>query len=245
MFTTDSAYTAHDAGSDPVVPTTRYLIIDEQPIVRESLHGLFEKASPGASTVLAVDSEQFERALAADRDYRLVVADLHMGDWHGLALLTEIRERRPDLPVVVFTADEDAGLALRCISAGAVGFIPKTYYQDMIGEAFRQVLAGQTYLPRRSLSQPRSDVYHRFGVPTVPADGPPAMNLTERQQEVLQLILDGLPNKLICRRLQLAEGTVKVHVSNVLRALGVRNRTQAVIAASRLGLRLPRRERGG
>jgi DNA-binding NarL/FixJ family response regulator len=65
------------------------------------------------------------------------------------------------------------------------------------------------------------------------------LGLTDRQAEVLRLILRGLPNKLIGRQLQLAEGTVKVHVSAVLRALGVRNRTQAVLAANRLGLRLP------
>lgn len=69
-----------------------------------------------------------------------------------------------------------------------------------------------------------------------PAPTPQQLGLTGRQADVLRLILRGLPNKLICRQLDLAEGTVKVHVSAVLRALGVRNRTQAVIAASRLGL---------
>jgi DNA-binding NarL/FixJ family response regulator len=77
----------------------------------------------------------------------------------------------------------------------------------------------------------------------VPRPGPVTdlrqLGLTDRQRDVLRLILRGLPNKLICRQLQLAEGTVKVHVSAVLRALGARNRTQAVLAANRMGLRLP------
>ncbi|MEZ5661022.1 MAG: response regulator transcription factor [Burkholderiaceae bacterium] len=228
---------AHQAGGS-------FLIVDQQPLVRESLHSVLAKVLPGARTELAIDRQQLGRALAEARGLRLAITDLHLDDQHGLGVLTWIREQRPDLPVVVFTGDDDPGLALRCISAGAVGFIPKTYYQDMIGEAIRQILAGQTYLPRRSLAQPRHDVYDRYGMRPALAPQPGELNLTERQTEVLGLILDGMPNKLICRRLQLAEGTVKVHVSNVLRALGVRNRTQAVIAASRMGLRLPRRERG-
>ncbi|MEZ5652404.1 MAG: response regulator transcription factor [Burkholderiaceae bacterium] len=220
-----------------------FLIIDEQPLVRESMHGILERVQPGARTTLAINQAQLERALGEDQNLRMVFTDLHLGNLHGLALLGWIRERRPDLPVVVFTGDDDAGLALRAISAGAVGFIPKTYYQDMIGEAIRQIFAGHTYLPRRLLAQPAHSVYERFGVRPALSPRPGELNLTERQMEVLGLILDGMPNKLICRRLDLAEGTVKVHVSNVLRALGVRNRTQAVIAAARMGLRLPRVER--
>lgn len=219
----------------------RYLVVDELPLVRDTLHALLERIEPGARTDLAVSEEQMRDALSHQARYRFAITDLHMGERHGMEVLRLIRELAPSLPVVVFSADGESGLALRCVNFGAVGFIPKTDYPDMVGHALRQVMAGQTYLPRRSLLQPRNDRYAPAGLGAGIHTAAPELNLTERQTEVLGLILDGMPNKLICRKLRLAEGTVKVHVSNVLRALGVRNRTQAVIAASRLGLRLPRR----
>jgi DNA-binding NarL/FixJ family response regulator len=129
---------------------------------------------------------------------------------------------------------------------GAMGYIPKRSSNTVMLQALRLVLSGGIYVPAAAIgadaAAPR----------TLPAAPPPSvrtnpreLGLTDRQAEVLGCILQGLPNKLICRRLELAEGTVKIHVAAILRALNVHNRTQAVIEASRLGItldRLPRRE---
>jgi DNA-binding NarL/FixJ family response regulator len=137
---------------------------------------------------------------------------------------------------VVLSAEIDRETILRCLDLGAAGYIPKTYHADVITHALRLIASGHVYVPREAID-PRRDANEPIRLRSAGSD-PRGLGLTDRQCDVLRLILRGLPNKLICRQLDLAEGTVKVHVSAVLRALGVRNRTQAVIAASRLGLRM-------
>jgi DNA-binding NarL/FixJ family response regulator len=129
---------------------------------------------------------------------------------------------------------------------GAMGYIPKRSANSVMLQALRLVLSGGIYVPAAAIGADPGSVR------TPPAAAPSRarttareLGLTDRQSEVLGCILQGLPNKLICRRLDLAEGTVKIHVAAILRALNVHNRTQAVIEASRLGItldRLPRRD---
>jgi len=127
------------------------------------------------------------------------------------------------------------------IDAGAMGYIPKTSTTPILLNALRLVLSGGVYLPPEVLRR------HGAIAPAAPqpAAGPAQLRdpreigLTERQAQVLALLVQGKPNKLICRELNLAEGTVKIHVTAVLKALGVTNRTQAVIAVGKLGLKLP------
>jgi DNA-binding NarL/FixJ family response regulator len=137
---------------------------------------------------------------------------------------------------VILSAEADRDTILHCLELGAHGFIPKSVHHDVIRHALRLVAAGHMYVPKEVI---RGD----WGAPTRPSTrvaqrDPRSLGLTGRQCDVLRLILKGLPNKLICRELDLAEGTVKIHVSAVLRALGARNRTQAVVAANQLGLRI-------
>jgi DNA-binding NarL/FixJ family response regulator len=119
-----------------------------------------------------------------------------------------------------------------------MGFIPKTSSNQVMLQALRLVLSGGVYLPPVALGSRAG-----AGSPPSPRASDPApgmsardLGLTARQAQVLQLILQGKPNKVICRELGLAEGTVKIHVAAILRALNVSTRTQAVIEASRLGL---------
>jgi len=128
---------------------------------------------------------------------------------------------------------------VRAIDAGAMGFIPKTSPSQVLVQALRLVLAGGVYLPREALRKDSMST-----APQVPQDpgalrSPREVGLTDRQAQVLALMVQGKPNKLICRELNLAESTVKIHITAILKALNVSNRTQAVIAVSRLGLKLP------
>ena len=145
----------------------------------------------------------------------------------------------PELPVVVISASEDPDDVTRALDSGAMGFIPKSQSSQVMINALRLVLAGGVYLPPEMVRHARA----RTGVSGTPPPSMPTtyrdIGLTERQAQVLALLIQGKPNKLICRDLDLAEGTVKIHITAILKALKVSNRTQAVIEVSRLGLKLP------
>lgn len=221
----------HSEGAHPL----QVLIVDDHPMVRDSLHLLLVDLVPGTQTTLATSLAELRSTLQVRDDFDYVITDLSLRDASGLDTLRAVRHWRPSTPIVVFSARTQQDTILRCLEFGVLGFIPKNLYNDHVRHALRRVLSGQVYVPKAVLQSPTRNgeprLHRFFGADTA------QLGLTERQTEVLKLILRGLPNKLICRQLDLAEGTVKVHVSAVLRALGVRNRTQAVIAATELGLR--------
>lgn len=214
-----------------------FLVLDDHPFVHSALSGMLADLEPGARVSLTHRLEQAVGALRAGPVPDLMLADLHLADANGPEVVGRLRQQRPECPVAVFSASADTPTILRCLEAGAIGYIPKTHSSDAIVNALRMITSGWPYLPPQILGL-KGDLRSRIESGQMKASDPHHLGLTERQIDVLRLILRGLPNKLICRQLRLAEGTVKVHVSAVLRALGVRNRTQAVIAASRIGLQV-------
>jgi DNA-binding NarL/FixJ family response regulator len=231
------------------------LIIDDHPLMLDAVRMTMESIAPGSRIDTAATFGEARRLLAGDNNWDFALLDLNLPDCEGFDGLTALRELRPSLPTVVLSAKLERETILRCIDLGASGYIPKTYSSDAITHALRLVASGHIYVPREALgreacgegTETRGErAQHAFERQALGArepilvhdwrQDPHRLGMTERQCDVLRLILRGLPNKLICRQLDLAEGTVKVHVSAVLRALGVRTRTQAVIAASRLGL---------
>jgi DNA-binding NarL/FixJ family response regulator len=217
----------------------RFLIVDDHPLMRGAIRNSLETLDDAVRCEQASTLADGLRLIGAGARFDLALLDLNLPDCSGTAGLESLRVRFPGLPVLVMSGLQDRQTVDRCIAAGAAGFLPKTATPERLAAAVRTVSAGQIYLPPE-LEEPgdRSWTARALARVGVGADVR-QLGLTDRQSEVLRLILRGLPNKLIGRQLQLAEGTVKVHVSAVLRALGVRNRTQAVLAASRLGLRLP------
>jgi len=175
------------------------------------------------------------------QDISLILLDLALPRVDGFEALRQLRGEFPGIPVVVVSAHDQSEFVMRAIDAGARRFIPKTSTTQILLNALRLVLSGGVYLPPEVLRR------HGAIAPAAPqlAAGPAQLRnpreigLTERQAQVLALLVQGKPNKLICRELNLAEGTVKIHVTAVLKALGVTNRTQAVIAVGKLGLKLP------
>lgn len=239
------------------------LIIDDHPLIRDAVRMTLASLGPGGRIDMADSFASARRLLESGAEWDFALLDLSLPDCEGFEGLAAFRELRPTLPTIVLSGRTDRETILRCLDLGAAGYIPKTSQSDVISDALRLVASGHVYLPREALGrdflretparpgvaagEPPSA--SGFAPPRAPAPPPVAasagatldprkLGLTDRQCDVLRLILRGLPNKLICRQLDLAEGTVKVHVSAVLRALGVRNRTQAVIAASRMGLRI-------
>ncbi len=216
----------------------QFLVVDDHPLVQRAIGEALEELDPGCAIRFVSRLSEAMRTLREAGSVDLVLFDLRLPDAAGVEGLVALREQYPDSPVVIVSADADAPMIMRCLDLGAIGYIPKSMANDAIRSALRLVSSGCPYVPPQVLATEQPARFRTDAVATRSAD-PRHLGLTDRQIDVLRLILRGLPNKLICRHLALAEGTVKVHVSAVLRALGARNRTQAVIAASRIGLKLP------
>jgi DNA-binding NarL/FixJ family response regulator len=214
----------------------RLLVVDDHPMVRDSLHELLNFICPNSHTDLAVSANQMREMLTGDTQYDYAILDLSLPDSRGLEVLRMARSCRPDMPLVVHSARCEQDVILRCLNFGVMGFIPKTYFGDRVAQALRMVFSGQTYIPRQAVTDTDRHRYRTNPAARPVASNPRELGMTDRQIDVLQLMRRGMSNKVICRKLDLAEGTVKVHVSNVLRALGVHTRTQAVIAASEMDL---------
>ncbi|HEX6692194.1 MAG TPA: response regulator transcription factor, partial [Burkholderiales bacterium] len=183
----------------------------------------------------AGDLEKGLELAAAGAEFDLVLLDLGLPGCTGLQALERFRERQPALPVVVFSASSEPALITGALDRGAMGYIPKTAPREVLVGAVRLVISGGVYVPAEARSA-------QAAAPARAARPGPAsaseLRLSGRQSEVLSLLLKGLPNKLIAQRLNISENTTKIHVSAVLHALGVSTRTEALVAASRLGLRL-------
>jgi len=208
----------------------KVLVIDDHPLIQEALHHVLRALDPAVELIEAHDASEAHAALSRDPDTQLILLDLTLPGCDGFVLLSDLRQEWPSLPVLVLSATHDRGTVERALDLGAMGFIPKTANTRVLLDALRLVLSGGVYVPTESRGfapaiQPR------------PAMKPEQLGLTVRQSDVLKLLVEGKPNKLICRDLRLSEGTVKVHVSAILRALNVRNRTQVVIELARRGVR--------
>lgn len=216
----------------------KVLVVDDHPLMAEALGMVLSSLAGAAQVETARDLESALRAAEAASAPDLVLLDLGLPGCEGLAALQRFKERHPALPVVVISASGDPEAILGALDLGAIGFIPKSSPKDVILSAVRLVVSGGIYIPAQALA------YRAGEVPPAKAAAAPAsaqqLGLSPRQADVLTLVLKGLPNKLIARRLNISENTTKTHVSAVLRALGVSTRTQALIAASRLGLKLER-----
>jgi DNA-binding NarL/FixJ family response regulator len=221
----------------------KVLVIDDHPLILEALHHVLRQLAQEVEVYDARTAVEGRRLVGAHPDTGLLLLDLSLPDADGLSLLGELRNDFPAIPVVVLSASDRREDVLRAIDLGAMGFIPKTSSNQVMLQALRLVLSGGVYLPPAALMH-REDAHveSAFRPPAEPAGAARVsvreLGLTSRQAQVLALILQGKPNKVICRELGLAEGTVKIHVAAILRALNVSTRTQAVIEASRLGLRL-------
>jgi len=215
----------------------KILVVDDHPLIREALKQVLGTLD---SEIQVLEAQSAKEALAISEDQQdlhLILLDLGLPGEDGLEALPLLRERSPHVPVVVFSANDLPDVVRRAIDAGAMGFIPKTSSNTLLINALRFVLSGGVYLPVEVLRQPAPGVMPAAAAGS--AIGLRELGLTQRQGQVLALLVQGKSNKLICRELDLAEGTVKVHVAAVLKALGVSNRTQAVMAVSRLGIKLP------
>jgi DNA-binding NarL/FixJ family response regulator len=215
----------------------KVLVVDDHPLIREALRQVLKALDQDIELVDAAGAQEAFKAAGQHDAFDLILLDLALPDADGFDVLRELRERHPSFPVVVLSASEQVQAVMRALDAGAMGFIPKTSSNERLLNALRLVLSGGVYLPAEVLRHSPMPVLSK---PAATAEvSYRDLGLTQRQAQVLALLVQGKPNKIICRELNLAEGTVKIHVTAILKALGVTNRTQAVIAVGKLGLKLP------
>jgi DNA-binding NarL/FixJ family response regulator len=227
---------AQTSGKGPV----KILTADDHPLLREALARLIADIGTSVEILEADSLRGAEDLLAANRDLALVILDVLLPDATGIEAVERVLSACPDVPLLVVSAKDDPATARAVLDTGARGFISKRSPTRVLAEAIRLVLVGGTYVPPEALHgapPAERDAASTAADPDAPTSAArAALGLTARQFDVLALLVQGAPNKLICRTLQLAEGTVKAHIAAIYRALKVANRTQAANAATRLGI---------
>jgi DNA-binding NarL/FixJ family response regulator len=207
------------------------LLVDDHALFREALvHVLMELDQDVAVLQAGTASEALEAA-SHYRDLDLVLLDLALPGVDGLSVLPKMRHRMPTVPIVVLSGIDKLQIVHKAISAGAAGFISKASNSVAMKNALSLVLSGEIYFPPALVGL--DDI---AGETTQASPRQSDSNLTQRQLEVLELLSHGLPNKSIANRLDLTEGTIKLHITAILRKLRVRNRTEAVRVATQRGV---------
>ena len=214
------------------------MVADDHPLFREAIGAVIAAGLPGSRLL---EAESLAEALGHAGDCEaldLVLLDLGLPDARGLEGLRALREAHPALPVAILSADQERRTILEAIDLGAVGYIPKSTPRRELQAALTRLLEGQLYLPADIMRRPPA------ATPLPPptegdsrdAERQRLAELTDKQLEVLIRLSRGASNKVIARELEIAETTVKTHVSAILRKLGVAGRVQAILAAGALDL---------
>ena len=214
----------------------KILLVDDHALIRDALRGVLKELAADAAILEASDSRQAMRLIEQHPDLHLILLDLNLPDRDGFAVLSDLRKRYATISIVVLSAFNDRENVLRALDLGALGFIPKSSSREVMANALRLIFSGGVYIPPEALGRAETTV---AAAATGRRVSPTDLGLTERQMEVLALMMQGKSNKAISRFLDTAEPTVKHHVTAILKALKVANRTEAVIAVAALGWELP------
>lgn len=216
----------------------KFLVVDDHALIRDAMRGVLKELRSEATVLDAASARQAMDLIPKHPDLALILLDLQLPDRDGIEALGELRELYPAISVVMLSAFNDRDNVVRALDNGALGFIPKTDSRQVLLSALQLILAGGTYIPPEILASAPAPAAASNKPATAKRPSPADLGLTERQVDVLALMMEGKSNKHICRTLDLAVPTVKNHVSAILKALGVTNRTEAVLAVAALGWEL-------
>lgn len=225
----------------------KVLLADDHRLIIEGVRIKLTEIDPDLDLVVATTQSELDRAIAEHRDsLDLALLDISMPGTQGYSHVMRLRTEAPSLPIIILSGSEDVALMRTLMDAGVQGFIPKMYSPEVMLSAIRLVLAGGVYVPPLLLAHAQAqgwqpdDARLRTAATSDPSPaGTPSLDklrtlLTERQIDVMRLLSQGKPNKVIARDLGISEGTVKIHLAAIFRALNVRNRVEAVVASRRL-----------
>ena len=197
----------------------KLVIADDHPLFRSAILQALAGFTEGVPPLEAASVKMLEETIQAHDDIDLVLLDLHMPGARGFSSLISLRGERPELPVIVISSNDYPRTIRRAEQFGAAGFVPKSAPVEQILEAVRSVMAGDVAFPAAAAERSADD--DRLAQQLA--------QLTPQQVRVLMCLADGLLNKQIAYELGLAENTVKVHVTAILRKLGCHSRTQAAV----------------
>lgn len=201
----------------------QFLVADDHPMVRDALASALGQAFAGATFSMAASLDEAQETLNREPETDAVLLDLDMPGMDGLTGLARLRSEHPTVPIIIVSAARESAIVRRAYEFGASAYIDKSASLAEIARIVRAVLAGEIFAPPEA--GPTNSFAQR------------AAQLTPQQWRVLALMVQGDQNKQIAYKLSVGEATVKAHVTVILRKLGVRSRTQAVIEAR--GLALP------
>ena len=203
----------------------RVVVADDHRVVRVGLEQLLDTFDDIEAVGFAAGGEEAV-ALCLELEPDVLLLDLSMPDLDGIEVTGRLRQSVPGTRVVVFTSFSDRERIVRALDAGAIGYLLKDAEPEEILAAIRAAARGESPLAPRAAAELLADRRSR----------PPIVELTGRELEVLRLVVDGLANKQIARRLGISEKTVKGHLTNLFQRIGVADRTQAALWAERNGV---------
>jgi len=201
----------------------KILLIDDHPLFRDGIAAVIRQLDDNVNCVEAESCEESLQRLGDGERYSIILLDLALPGLDGMDGIALLRNAAPTTPIVIISATENTVTIRQAIALGAKGYIPKSSGKELILQALRLVLSGGVYLPTHFIQT--------NDLPSSDTDG-----LTQRQTDVLKLLAQGHSNKEIGNRLDLTENTVRTHVAAILKRLGVKNRTEAGVAAVSQGL---------
>jgi NarL family two-component system response regulator LiaR len=208
----------------------RIMLVDDHTMVRRGL-ATFLKVFDDMQLVGEAESGAAAIQLCADVSPDVVIMDMSMPDMDGATTTRLLRQKYPQIQVIALTSFKEGTLIKNALEAGAIGYLLKDISADDLARAIRSAHAGRATLSPEAAQA----LVEAANLPPTPG-----FDLTEREREVLALMIEGLNNIQIAGRLTVSPSTIKSHVSNILSKLGVASRTEAVTLALRNGIVLPR-----
>ena len=202
----------------------KIVVAEDHPMFRSALVLTLRRLVPDGSFLEVASPGELEEAMARTQEVRLVLLDLRMPGARGLSSLVFLRGQYPDTPVAIISGGAYPENIARARELGASAFIPKSAATETIAQALSCVLRGETWFPKQEESA------------GAPGQSAALDMLTPQQFRVLNYLADGLMNKRIAEILGVSEGTVRAHVTAILRKLHVNSRTQAALLVTELDL---------
>jgi DNA-binding NarL/FixJ family response regulator len=212
----------------------KVLIVDDHALIREALHAALKQLKREALVLEASNSCQAMQLVEDNPDIALVLLDINLPDRDGFSVLRELRDGYATIAIVILSSSNDPDTVKRAFKLGALGFIPKTTELAVMLNAIQLVLSGGIYIPSEILGS-EATTSRGPANKVATCDATKDLGLTDRQTEVLALLMKGKSNKVIAKILNMAVPTVKNHITVVFKALKVTSRTEAVIKVGEMG----------
>jgi DNA-binding NarL/FixJ family response regulator len=214
----------------------KVLIVDDHALVRRGMGHVVRESFPDAEVVEAANASEAIAVMTSKADVDIALVDVRMPDADGLELLHDMKERWPDVPVIMLTSFDHAHYVRRALAEGAAGYMLKDATPEDLEQAIKVAMSGGGNVLSPRVIQNLFEATEGSGADNGETPQRATGSLTQRETDILALLAEGKSNRDISRALFLSEKTVKAHLAAIFRKLGVTNRTQAAMAAVSMGI---------